>query len=68
MGRVRSFEMTIQQKLENAINEREEARRVMDSKKKYTRAWRMAEENLNFWQSKVAMLEVMNGNKKGVLK
>lgn len=51
--------MTTQQKLENAINEREEARKIMNSKKQYTKAWRMAEENLNFWQSKVAMLEVM---------
>ena len=45
--------------LENAKNNREEARNKMNTAKVGSKAWREAEEELNFWQGKVAMLEIM---------
>jgi hypothetical protein len=41
----------------HAKKEREAAMQAMNTAQKYTRAWREAEENLNFWQGKLANLE-----------
>lgn len=51
--------MTVEQKLNEATKSLNEARQLMNSKKHGSKAWRDAEETLNFWQGKVAMLEVM---------
>jgi len=44
-------------KMAKAIIERAAARQAMETIKPHTRAWREAEENLNFWQGKLANLE-----------
>ena len=45
--------------LETTITERDNARNIFESLKPNTKKWREAEEDLNFWQSKVAMIEAM---------
>ena len=45
--------------LEQAIMERDRSRKVMNNYKHGTKKWRKAEDNLNYWQGKIAMLEIM---------
>lgn len=45
--------------LKTATTERDNARNIFESLKPRTKKWREAEEDLNFWQSKVAMIEAM---------
>ena len=49
--------------LEMARAAREEARREFNATATHSKAWMQAEENLNFWQSKVAMIEAFNKSK-----
>lgn len=45
--------------LQTALSERDAAKVKFDSLKPGGRKWREAEEDLNFWQSKVANLEAL---------
>ena len=43
--------------LQNAIRERDAARAKFNAAKPGSKAWRTAESDLNFWQSKAAYLQ-----------
>ena len=51
--------MTIQDQLNDARLERSKARLEMNIHRFGTKAWRNAEDDLNFWQGKVANLEAL---------
>ena len=50
--------------LNEAIKNRDEARNAMNAAKVNSKKWREAEEDLNFWSSKVANLEALASLKK----
>lgn len=49
--------MTTEQELEQAKDQREMARAQFLQSKRGTKAWRTAEEDLNWWQGRVVALE-----------
>ena len=50
-------------RIEEAKAKSEEARTAMNTAKKYSKKWREAEEDLNYWQGKAATYEAMEGKK-----
>lgn len=50
--------MTNTQRLIEATTNRDNARTQFNSLKPGTKAWRLAEEDLNFWQGKVAAAQI----------